>query len=132
MATLATGHAGILRAGCSVSARARARRRALAFASLPFAIVSIYRSHVGSAPPGRSHPGFSIAARARPSAASRSRCRVRAVAGDALMGIGVAALVVSGSPGTSRSARRQRGIEDVFTLAPFAMLSGLLALGKRH
>jgi hypothetical protein len=56
------------------------------------------------------------------------------VAGDALMGIGVAALVVSGfaerlavrAPGTG-------GLEDVATILPFVLLfAGFAAYGRRY
>jgi putative OPT family oligopeptide transporter len=98
---------------------------AIGVASLPFAI-GLYLPITTSAPLILGGAASWILDRGPKNAERREQLTLLAsglVAGDALMGIGVAALVVSGlADHVALRSPASGGFEDVFTIAPFAIL----------
>jgi uncharacterized oligopeptide transporter (OPT) family protein len=98
---------------------------AIGVASLPFAI-GLYLPITTSAPLILGGAASWILDRGPKNTERREQLTLLAsglVAGDALMGIGVAALVVSGlADHVALRSPASGGLEDVFTIAPFAIL----------
>ncbi len=127
MATLASGvmHGELPWALLGFGAALALAAEALGVASLPFAI-GLYLPITTSAPLILGGLASWILSRGPDAEARRERITLAAsglVAGDALMGIGVAALVVTGlADRIALRAPGSGGFEDFATLAPFALL----------